>query len=303
MEFAPLGDSLRNRINHLSGKTVRDFTVATRGYTPALRGRIRFSDDTTAFVKIGTTDLTADWLHDEIRLYRACENRFSFLPRFIAAENHETAPLLLIEDLGDAHWPPVWKAGQVEAFIETLGQVHCIGNTLPVALTCLPRLHAHYNQSWRRVAQNPQTFLSLGYCSASWLHAALPTLLAAEASTDVSGDNLLHMDTRSDNLCFAGKEESRVVLVDWNHACIGNGLMDIAFWLPSLHSESGILPERILPDSANWAAAVSGFFAARAGQPAIANAPHVRTVQKSQLRSALPWAARMLGLPPLSIPE
>ena len=75
--------------------------------------------------------------------------------------------------------------------------------------------------------------------------------------------------------------------------------MDIACWLPSLHSEGGPPPEAILPDAPQWAATMSGFFAARAGGPPIPNAPRVREVQLNQLRSALPWAARALDLPTL----
>jgi hypothetical protein len=43
------------------------------------------------------------------------------------------------------------------------------------------------------------------------------------------------------------------------------------------------------------AAVVAGFFAARAGLPAIAKAPGVREVQLAQLVVALPWAARRCG--------
>ena len=38
--------------------------------------------------------------------------------------------------------------------------------------------------------------------------------------------------------------------------------------------------------------------AARAGLPGISDAPRVRLVQRQQLQTALPWAARALGLPP-----
>ncbi len=48
---------------------------------------------------------------------------------------------------------------------------------------------------------------------------------------------------------------------------------------------------------------MSGFFAGRAGKPPIPNAPQVREVQLSQLRSALPWAQRALRLPPLDGPN
>lgn len=86
--------------------------------------------------------------------------------------------------------------------------------------------------------------------------------------------------------------------MDWNLACLSNGRLDLGFWLPSLAFEGGPEPEAILPDAPEVAAWVSGFFAARAGLPEIADAPRVRLVQRQQLTTALPWAARALGLPP-----
>ena len=67
--------------------------------------------------------------------------------------------------------------------------------------------------------------------------------MAAEAEAVLDGTDLLHLDVRSDNLCFVG---SRAVLVDWNWACRGNGLVDLAGWVPSLHAEGGPLPESCL---------------------------------------------------------
>jgi hypothetical protein len=62
--------------------------------------------------------------------------------------------------------------------------------------------------------------------------------------------------------------------------------------------EAGLQPESILPDAPEVAAWVSGFFAARAGLPAIPDAPQVRQVQRRQLQTALPWATRALDLAP-----
>jgi hypothetical protein len=90
-----------------------------------------------------------------------------------------------------------------------------------------------------------------------------------------------------------------VVLVDWNLACLANPTLDLASWLPSLEMEGGPAPETILPGAGDFAAMMSGFFAARAGLPTIPDAPRVRAVQLQQLRSALPWAVRELGLEPL----
>lgn len=63
------------------------------------------------------------------------------------------------------------------------------------------------------------------------------------------------------------------------------------------------MPESILPDAADVAAAVSGFFAARAGLPQVLDAPRVRWIQQVQLKMALPWAVRALDLPPLAGPS
>jgi Ser/Thr protein kinase RdoA (MazF antagonist) len=115
----------------------------------------------------------------------------------------------------------------------------------------------------------------------------------------LDGDALLHFDVRSDNLCFSGE---RTLLVDWNLACIGNARFDIAFWLPSLRLEDGPEPWEVLPGAGAIAAAVAGFFAARAGLAAPAGAPTVREFQRAQLEIALVWAARELGLPPPTLP-
>ena len=64
--------------------------------------------------------------------------------------------------------------------------------------------------------QEPAPFLRLGLCSAAWLVHTIPALVAAEAGAQLVGEELVHCDVRSDNLCFVG---DRVVFVDWNWAC------------------------------------------------------------------------------------
>jgi hypothetical protein len=102
---------------------------------------------------------------------------------------------------------------------------------------------------------------------------------------------------RSDNVCLTSRG---AVLVDWNHAHRGNPHLDLACWLPSLAAECGPRPETILPEAGGLASALAGFFGSRAGMPPPPTAPRVREVQLSQLRTALPWAARELALPPPS---
>ena len=65
-------------------------------------------------------------------------------------------------------------------------------------------------------------------CTPRWFDRALPTLLAAADPAPLKGDQLLHLDVRSDNMCFAG---DRTVFVDWNNTCVGNAAVDVAFFL------------------------------------------------------------------------
>lgn len=258
------------------------------GRTRAARWVVEFGDGSAAFVKAATDAATAAWLRDEVRIFRSVSG--SFMPAFLGWEDGER-PVLVMEDLSLAHWPPPWPEAMVEAVRATLEAVR--RSPQPPGLPVL-EAERELLTSWRRVAAAPEEFLVLGLCTPEWLEAALPVLLAAEADAVLDGADMLHLDVRSDNLCLQG---SRAVLVDWNWACRGNGLVDIAGWLPSLHAEGGPLPETILPDQPELAALLSGYWAWNAGKPPGGLPAEVRQVQLKQLCSALPWAARALGLP------
>jgi hypothetical protein len=268
-----------------------------RGYTPAERWVVQLDDGSSCFLKIGVDQMTAGWLRDEHNLYSRLDA--SFLPRLAGWDDDGgAAPVLALEDLSDAHWPPPWTETNVAWVRETLASVRATAADFVPSIRVYGR--SHLTEGWLTVRQNPALFLSLGLCSSEWLQHAAIRLDARSRNAPLGGRDLVHLDIRSDNLCFAG---DRVVIVDWNHACRGNGLIDLAFWLPSLHAEGGPPPEASLPDAPDWAALVSGFFAARAGLPLIPSAPQVREIQLFQLRTALPWAVRALGLPPLDGPN
>jgi hypothetical protein len=273
------------------GSSPAGWRRVTGGYTPAERWVVRFADGRSAFAKVGASDFTNDWLRDEHRAYELL--RGDFMPRLCGWDDDGEAPVLLLEDLSAAHWPPPWEEGQVRRTLEALDAVRRTG---PVqGLPALDRWW-HGVGGWKQVGEESESFLALGLCSREWLEPALPVLAAAADRAELEGDDLLHFDLRSDNVCFA---EDRTVLVDWNHACVGNGALDVVGWIPSLLYEWGPKANTIAPDEPELAALVAGYFAHHAGLPAIADAPGVRRVQLAQLRTALPWTARLLSLPPL----
>jgi hypothetical protein len=258
--------------------------VARRGYSLNEHWLVEFTDGQRAFLKAGHIDPSPEWVRDEHKVYGVVEG--DFMPELLGFEDGDT-PLLVLEWIVDAWWPPPWRDEDVAAVQAALEEIAAVEPDRD-----LPRLVDNTWPGWPDVAADPEPFLSLGLVSREQLEAMLPSLVAAAAETRLDGTSLLHCDVRSDNLCI---RHGRAVLVDWNHARIGNPAFDLAFWLPSLKLEGGPSPESFAVDG--FAPFVAGFFAALAGLPKPAGAPAVREFQRAQLEVALPWACASLGLP------
>ncbi|HEV2706787.1 MAG TPA: phosphotransferase [Pyrinomonadaceae bacterium] len=289
MDEDVLDGELAARIERLIGARIESYRRIEGGYTPALRLLCR-TTEASFFAKIGTTPGTTKSLNREIHIYNSLSG--DFMPRLLASEAHESEPILIIEDLSRQYWPPPWDERQIDL---TLAQIDALHNTR-APLETYAQVHDMSDATWRAVAADPEPFLALGMADARWLEEALPVLIQYEESCPTAGDSLTHWDLRSDNICITAE---RALFIDWNSACLSNPRLDLGFWLPSLAYESGLEPEKILPDAPEVAARVSGYFASRAGLPEISDAPRVRTVQRRQLETALPWAVRALDLPPL----
>jgi hypothetical protein len=267
-------------------------TVARGGQTASSRWVATLPDGSTRFVKIAFTLDTASWIRDE-HLFYAQHRGLSFLPELLGWHDDGERPVLVLEDLSNAEWPPPWDRGRVDAVLGCLDDVAATppGPELP------PIVMSQFDSNgWREIARDPGPFLRLGLCDERWLREHLDAFLHAAERAPLDGDRLLHFDVRSDNICF---RDGRAILIDWNFACVGNPRADVAAWLPSLHAEGGPAPEDVVgtaPDMTAFAAMFSGYFAAHAAMPAIPEAPHVRPMQLMQARTAIPWASRRLGL-------
>jgi Phosphotransferase enzyme family len=256
------------------------------GYTPAAR-YVGALGDARCFLKIATSRTTANMLRREARAYETISG--PFVARFIGWQDDPVAPLLLIEDLSTATWPPPWTPALIDGVLEQIAAMHAMTTDLPPVSVSVPQLLG----GWSTVAADPQPFLSLGMASADWLARALPALMDAEAACAVDGDSLTHFDLRSDNICITS---AGAKFIDWAAAGGGNPALDLGGWLPSLEREGGPAPDAVMPGHPEVAAWISGYFAARAGLPQIPDAPGVRGIQRAQLSTALPWVQRALRL-------
>jgi hypothetical protein len=283
------------QVAEILGWTPNSWRRVQRGYTPTLRYVIG-DGQRRAFVKVAVNRTTRNMVRLELAAYAAVGAEFR--PALLGWRIDPQHPLLILEDLSDAHWPPPWRPPDVSATLRTIAALHASQATLPTHAE-LHRLRA-LPPGWAAVAEDPRWFLSLRLVTRKWLTAALPALCAAERDCSPEGDAPCHFDLRSDNIFVV---DGIARFVDWGMARLANPRLDLGMWLPSLCFEGGPLPEEILPDAPEIAAWTSGFFAARAGQPPVPDAPLVRRVQREQLSTALPWVQRALGLPPLDGPR
>src|SRR5688572_3805920 len=118
------------RASSVLGRTVVRADPIDRGYTPALRLRLTCDDGSTAFVKAATTETVAGWLRAERRVYQSV--REPYVPRMLGWDEGEagTYPLLVLEDLTDAYWPPPWSHDRIDA---TLAMLDAVARTTPPA--------------------------------------------------------------------------------------------------------------------------------------------------------------------------
>ncbi len=167
-------------------------------------------------------------------------------------------------------------------------------------------------RSWstlRRSPEDRERFLALFQDrerARHWFDRNIERLGALEASALTMGGprSWIHQDIRSDNFVFSDSP----LLVDWPFLAYGPVLSDVVGFLPSVAGEGGPDPATGLrryeqaagiafaPDDVAAAVAlIAGFFAARAGEPEIAQLPRLRWIQRLQLFPALDWVSSLIG--------
>jgi hypothetical protein len=158
-------------------KRPRGWRGVAGGYTPAESWVVSFADGSSCFVKAGTEDWTAAALRREHVVYSQLQE--SFVPRMLGWEDNDATPVLILEDLSGAAWPPPWTEAQIGSVLEAIESIRRTN------LNGLPSIRD--NQAcldwWPLVQQQPDEFLALGLASRSWLEYSLPVLSAESVAT------------------------------------------------------------------------------------------------------------------------
>ena len=87
----------------LGGEAVSWARVESGGWSRNEHWTLALADGTRAFAKVASIEPSPAWLRSERHVYSCVAG--PFMPQLLGWEDGEE-PLLLLEDLAGAHWPP-----------------------------------------------------------------------------------------------------------------------------------------------------------------------------------------------------
>jgi len=116
---------------------------------------------------------TQDWLADALRAeYRTLGLIDADFRCEVVGWQDGDRPLLVLEDLREAYWPPPWRPGDVDRVLATLARMWALpAGDLPSAEDVRAIM-----SGWRQIAADPSAFLRLGIASPRWVSGCVPVL-------------------------------------------------------------------------------------------------------------------------------
>ena len=284
------------------GAPVVEAITQPGGFSPGVAARLRGADDSRAFVKAVSADTNPDspGLHRREARISASLPEHAPAPRLLASYDDGTWVALLLEDIEGRHPRLPWETDELRRVIDALDVLSAeltpcpLADAAPVGDRWRDEFH-----NWRSAAVHPPPALD------HWSLRHLDELAALEAEWEdaASGNSLLHLDVRADNVLIAA---DRVWFVDWPWAARGNPAFDVVGFAPSVAMQGGADPEELLRMSRTGRAAdpdvvtvlvatIAGYFTVNSLRPPSPGLPTVREFQAAQGAVALAWLRQRTG--------
>lgn len=308
LHWEELPSELRLALETRLGAPVVDAVTQPGGFSPGLAARLELADRRRIFLKaVGVApNPESPTMHRREAQIAATLPATVPTPRFLWSYDEGDWVALAFEDIDGRHPHLPWRPDELQRVLDAITDlVHSLTPSPVDTITIGERLHEQF-QSWRwlRVdAASGDRLLALP----EWARRHLDALAALESQWEAAsaGTTLLHFDLRADNILLTA---DRVVVVDWPHASIGAGWMELVQILPSIAMQGGPKPWEIFdthplgraaPTEHVTAvlAALSGYFIQRSLLPAPPGLPRLRAFQRDQGIPALEWLKRRTGWP------
>jgi aminoglycoside phosphotransferase (APT) family kinase protein len=307
LDWALAPERVQSALESWLGSPIVSAQTQLSGFSPGAAARLRTADGRRFFAKAVGPELNLD----SPRFHRREARVLAAFPENLPVakllwtydEGDEGWVLLLFEDVEGWHPAEPWQEAELIRILEAIAELSRLFTPVPESLAHLERSESDKlftQQWWRQVALDPPPLLD------DWSRRHLGLLIEHEsrAPAAVAGESLVHSDIRADNVLLT---EDRVVIVDWAHARIGAGWIDLLCFFPSVAMQGGPDIEQLfiqhpLGSSADPAAvsavlaAIAGYLTYNEHQPEPPGLPGLRAFQAAQGVEARRWLATRLGL-------
>jgi len=293
--YADLPDDMRAWVDDVLGSPVVAATTQIGGFSPGVAARLRCGNGSRAFVKAVSSQANPDspGLHRrEIEVLRLLPAELP-VPRLIASYDEDPWVVLVVEDVEGRQPTLPWRDAELDQMLE-LTRTVCAqsGAGLRSATEHVTRWHG-----WQRLAELADPALD------GWPRRHLDQLVGLEAAAEgaATGEHLVHLDIRADNVLLG----DQAWLVDWPWAAAGPRWLDVVTSAPAVTMQGGPPPEDYLrrfglataaDDNAITAtvAAFAGMLTWLASLPPPPGLPTVRAFQAAQADIATAWLQQRL---------
>ena len=302
----PYGDlpaDVRSWAEHHLGSPIAEASTQPGGFSPGCAARLLGANGARAFVKAVSSHANPEsptMYRREARIAAALPVEAP-VPRLRATYDDGTWVALLFDDVDGRHPHLPWQPGELRRVVAAIDELFT--DLTPCPLPDVQSVDDNWRDEFARWQDTAATGPPQGLDP--WCVRHLDRLAEVESHWPeaASGDTLLHLDLRADNMLVA---DDRVWIVDWPWAAKGSPAFDLVAFAPSVSMQSGPEPEDLLRMSAHGRAAdpdavttlvatVAGYFVMQSLLPPPPGLPTVREFQAAQGAVALRWLQERTG--------
>ncbi|WP_204018226.1 aminoglycoside phosphotransferase family protein [Sphaerimonospora thailandensis] len=303
--WSAVPEDLRLAVERHLGDRVTEAVTQCGGFSPGVAARLRLAGGGRAFVKaVGPrpNPHSPGFHRAEARVAAALPADVP-APRLLASFDRDGWVVLLFEDVEGRMPAQPWVPGELSLVLDALAGLAEALTPAPVDVPSAAERFDDQFRGWRRLAAGDG---DLAAALDPWAVRHLPRLADLEESWGrvAEGATLAHADLRADNLLLTA--DSRVLVVDWPHACLAAPWFDLLGMLPSVTMQGGPPPATVFddhpiakhadPDAVTAVlAAMTGYFLQRGLLPPPPGLPTLRAFQLAQGRAALEWLRQRTG--------
>ena len=302
--YGELPARVRGWVEDVLGEAVVEAVTQPGGFSPGVAARVRTAGGRRAFVKAVSAEANPEspGMHRQEARVTAALPDVAPAPKLLSSYDDGVWVGLALEDIDGRHPMTPWRADELRRVVAAVDELYADLTPCPLADA------VEVGDQWRPEFGNWRTVAAADAPPAGldpWVLPHLDRLAELEAQWEAaaSGDTLLHLDLRADNMLVT---DERVWLVDWPWAARGNPVFDLAAFCPSVAMQGGPPPAETFALSTVCrdtdpevlrvlVATIAGYFAVKALQPPPPGLPTVRAFQAAQGEVALRWLAELTG--------